>query len=145
MGSARSIVDEGNRAFNDHDIEGLLRLYSSDAEVRAPGQVARTSEEIRQFTNAWLQGFPDAKIEVVNVIEAGDVLVEEGICRGTHTGSFPTPMGDIPPTGKSVEGPFVDIFEIRDGKVVSDRLTFDRLQLMEQLGLMPQPAGATAG
>lgn len=48
-------------------------------------------------------------------------------------------MGDIPPTGRRTEGRYVDVFVIRDGKIVSDHLSFDGMELMEQLGLMPAP------
>jgi uncharacterized protein (TIGR02246 family) len=144
MGSAREVFEKGQKAFNAHDLEGIIEIYSQDAVATGPGGMEfRGHDAIREYTKGWLQGFPDAKLRDTNVIEAGDTIVEEGVFTGTHTGIFPTPMGDIPPTGKPVEGNYVDIFVIRDGKVVSDHLFFDRLELMEQLGLAPAPAGAT--
>ena len=143
MGSAREVYERGTKAFNDHDIDALMDVYADDAEFRGPGgMVARGKDAIRQFTEGWIQGFPDCKVTASKVIEADNHIVEEGVFTGTHTGVFPTPMGDIPPTGRSVSGAYVDVFEIRDGKLVSDHLSFDRMELMEQLGLMPQPAGA---
>ena len=102
-------------------------------------------DAISQFTQGWFQGFPDATIRTDKYIEAGDTIVQEGVFTGTHTGVFPTPMGDIPPTGKRVEGRFADVFVVKDGKFVSDHLFFDRMDMMEQLGLVPAPAGAAAG
>ena len=143
MGSTRDVWERGQKAFNDHDLEGLLNLYSDDAEFTGPGgMTARGRDQIRQFTQGWFQGFPDAKLEAINVITTDTHVVEEGVFIGTHTGVFPTPQGDIPPTGRAVRGPYMDIFEIRDGKVISDHLSFDRMELMEQLGLVPQPAAA---
>ncbi len=143
MGSARDVFKQGQQAFNAHDLDGIINQYSEDAELTGPGGMeVKGRDAIREYTRGWLQGFPDAKLREINVIEAGDIIVEEGIFTGTQTGVFPTPMGDIPPTGKPVEGKFVDIFVIKDGKVVSDHLTFDRLELMEQLGLVPAAAGA---
>ena len=145
MGTPREVFDRGHALFNKHDVDGLLEIYSDDAELKGPGGMTfKGKAEIAQFTRGWIQGFPDCLTKSTNVIEAGNYIVEEGIFTGTHSGVFPTPMGDIPPTGKRVEGPYVDVFEIREGKVVSDRLTFDRLQLMEQLGLVPEPAAAGA-
>jgi uncharacterized protein (TIGR02246 family) len=146
MGSAREVVERGNTLFNAHDLDGVTEMYAPDAEFIGPGDmVLKGRDAIRQFTQGWFQGFPDARITVKNTYLDGSTVIEEGTFSGTHTGVFPTPMGDIPPTGRRVEGPFVDIFEIRDDQVVSDRLSFDRMQLMEQLGLMPAPAGAAAG
>jgi hypothetical protein len=67
-----------------------------------------------------------------------------GTFTGTHTGVFSTPTGDIPPTGRKVEGPYVNIFDLEGDKVVRNRLTFDRLDLLEKLGLAPVPAMAAS-
>ncbi|MGA8014332.1 MAG: nuclear transport factor 2 family protein [Candidatus Dormiibacterota bacterium] len=143
MGSAREVFNQAHERFNAHDLDAIDDIYAEDAEFKGPGgMVFKGRAQIRQFTSGWFQGFPDCELRSLNVIEGGDTIVEEGLFIGTHTGVFPTPMGDIPPTGRRVEGAFVDVFEIRDGLIVADRLSFDRLELMEQLGLMPQPAGA---
>jgi ketosteroid isomerase-like protein len=46
-------------------------------------------------------------------------------------------MGDIPPTGRSVEVDYIQVLRFRDGKHVSFNLMFDRLTMLEQLGLVP--------
>jgi predicted ester cyclase len=89
-------------------------------------------------------GFPDAKVRSERLIVAGSTVIEEGIFTGTHTGVFSTPTGDIPPTGRKVEGPYVNIFDLEGDKVVRNRLTFDRLDLLEKLGLAPVPAMAAS-
>lgn len=145
MGTPRQVFDEAHRLFNAHDLDGIEAIYAEDAELRGPGDmVVKGTKAIREFTAGWFQGFPDCEMRTEKVVDCGDVVVEEGVFVGTHSGVFPTPMGDIPPTGRRLEGRFVDIFEVRDGRIVSDHLTFDRLELMEKLGLMPAPAGAGA-
>jgi predicted ester cyclase len=144
MANPKELVERGTKLFNAHDVEGLLELYAPHAEVHAPGgMVARGRNEIRKFTQSWIQGFPDAKVRSERQLVSGSTVIEEGIFTGTHTGAFPTPMGDIPPTGRRVEGPYVDIYDFEGERLVRDRLVFDRMQLMEQLGLAPVPAGAT--
>ena len=51
-------------------------------------------------------------------------------------------MGDIPPTGRSVEVDYIQVLRFRDGKHVSLNLMFDRLTMLEQLGLVPTSAAA---
>ena len=51
-------------------------------------------------------------------------------------------MGDIPPTGPSVEVDYIQILRFRDGKHVSFNLMSDRLTVLEQLGLIPTSAVA---
>jgi predicted ester cyclase len=143
MTNPKDLVERGTKLFNAHDVEGLLDLYAPHAEVHASGgMVAKGRTEIKKFTQSWIQGFPDVKLHSERLLVSGSTVIEEGIFIGTHTGAFPTPMGDIPPTGRRVEGPYVDIFDFEGEKIVRDRLVFDRMQLMEQLGLAPVPAGA---
>jgi hypothetical protein len=49
-------------------------------------------------------------------------------------------MGDIPPTGRSIAVDYVHVLRYRDGMHVSFNLMFDRLMMLEQLGLVPTPA-----
>ena len=141
MTNLKELVERGTKLFNAHDVDGLLDLYTPQAEVHASGgMVAKGRNEIKKFTQSWIQGFPDVKIRSERLLVSGSTVIEEGIFTGTHTGALPTPMGDIPPT---VEGPYVDIFDFEGERIVRDRLVFDRMELMEQLGLAPVPAGAT--
>jgi ketosteroid isomerase-like protein len=71
---------------------------------------------------------------------AGDVAVEEGTFTGTHRGVLHSPAGDIPPTGQPVAVPYVQVLRFRDGQHISFNLMFDRLLMLEQLGLIPAPA-----
>jgi hypothetical protein len=48
-------------------------------------------------------------------------------------------MGDIPPTGRSVALDYIQVLRFRDGTHVSFHLMFDRLLMLEQLGLTPAP------
>ena len=69
-----------------------------------------------------------------------DDVVELGTFSGTHTGVFHLPDGDIAPTGRAVKAQYVNVLSFRDGLFFAGELMFDRLTLLEQLGLVPQPA-----
>jgi predicted ester cyclase len=145
MANPKELVERGTKLFNAHDVDGLADLYAPSGQVLASGGlVAKGRDEIRKFQQSWFQGFPDAKVRSERLIVAGSTVVEEGTFTGTHTGVFPTPMGDIPPTGRKVDGPYVNIFDFEGDRVVRNRLTFDRLDLLEQLGLAPLPAMAAS-
>jgi len=73
---------------------------------------------------------------------AGDTAVTEATYSGTHTGTLRTPNGDIPATGKQVQGRQVAVQRVRDGLVWSEHLYFDQLEMLSSLGLAPQPAKA---
>jgi predicted ester cyclase len=81
-------------------------------------------------------------METARVFEIGDTAIAEGNFVGTHTGPLATPNGAVPATGRRMDLPFSDFFEVKDGKVISHRVYFDQMALMAQLGLLPEPAAA---
>ena len=93
-----------------------------------------------EFFSSWMSAFPDFHVEVHDVHFIDDVAVEEGTYSGTHNGVLRTPAGDIPPTGRAVTGEYIQVLRFRDGKHTSFNLSFDRLQMLEQLGVIPAPA-----
>ena len=145
MATIRELLDRGTAAFNAHDRAALEAMTADDAVLEAPGNMTvRGKAAGADFTASWWEAFPDAKVTIDASYTDGDVGVEEGTFTGTQNGVFKTPAGDVPPSGRSVVGKYINIFRARDGKVVRQRLLFDRLDLLEQLGLVPAAAGAAS-
>ena len=94
------------------------------------------------FFGSWFGAFPDAHVEVHDLHVLGDVAVEEGTFTGTHDGVLQSPTGAVPPTGRPVRLDYLQVLRFRDGRHVSFNLMFDRLPMLEQLGLVPAPAPA---
>jgi hypothetical protein len=94
------------------------------------------------FFGGWYSAFSDAHVEVHGAHFIDDIVIEEGTFTGTHDGVLRTPSGDFPPTGRAVSVPYVHTLRYRDGLHVSFSLLFDRLLMLEQLGLVPAPAAA---
>jgi len=139
----REVFERGTDAFNAHDLEGFAELLTDDVAFHGPGGVqgqGRTG--CADSYGVWLSAFPDGHVEVHRVHFFDDLALEEGTFSGTHTGVLRTPAGDIPPTGRSVNSDYVQILQFRDGRHASLNLMFDRLQMLEQLGLVPEPAAA---
>ncbi len=84
--------------------------------------------------------FPDMKVSEDYQVVAGDTAVTESTYSGTHTGTLRTPNGDIPATGKRVQGRQVSVQRIKDGKVWSEHLYFDQMEFLAALGLAPAPS-----
>jgi hypothetical protein len=53
-----------------------------------------------------------------------------------------SPAGEIAPTHKALNGRAVQIFRVEGETIAATRLYFDQVQVMTQLGLMPEPATA---
>jgi steroid delta-isomerase-like uncharacterized protein len=132
----REVFEKGTDAFNAHDIDRFAQLMADDVEFRAPGVSGRGKPACAAFYKSWLDAFSDGHVAVNKVEISGDFAVEEGTFTGTHKGVLKTPTGDIPATGKSVEVDYIQVIRFRQDKHASFNLSFDRLSLLEQLGLM---------
>jgi len=141
--TAREAFERGTATFNAHDLDGFTEVLADDVVFTAPGGVhGRGRTACAAFFGGWFAAFPNARVEVEAIHIIGDVAVEEGRFRGTQNGVLQAPTGDIPPTGRSVEVDYIQVLRFRDGKHVSFHLMFDRLAMLEQLGLVPTAAAA---
>jgi ketosteroid isomerase-like protein len=141
--TTREAFERGTDTFNAHDLEGFASVLADDVIFQAPGGMrGRGKAACVEFYGGWLAAFPDGHVEVHNVYFIGDVAVEEGTFSGTHNGVLHTPAGDIRPTGRAMSVEYIQVLRFRDGEHVSFNLAFDRLQMLEQLGLVPAPAPA---
>jgi len=127
---------------NANDLDKLASYTTPDAQITSVP--FETKASFRDDWGAWAQAFPDASIEVKTVIAEGDHVVAEVVGRGTHTGTLPGPTGDIPPTGRRIELPLVEVYRFREGKILEMRYYFDAFSFFRQLGLGAQKAGAEA-
>jgi len=80
--------------------------------------------------------FPDLSATVDEQVAEGDKVVSRVTMSGTHEGEF---MG-VPATGKSFTIPGVSIWEVIDGQLISEWVSWDSMSMMQQLGLLPAPA-----
>ncbi len=135
MSEALQVAERLDAAFNAQDPEA--RPWQVDAEVVMPGVHASGRDEIRQFERAFWEAFPDVQLRIQRQVADGSLVAGEGILTGTHTGVFRTPQGEVPPTGRRVELPYMRIIEVDGGEVASEHLYFDQLGLLAQLGLAP--------
>lgn len=139
--TAREAFERGTDTFNAHDLDGFASVVADEVTFQTPGGMrGQGKPACVEFYGSWMSAFPDAHVEVHDVHFIGDVAVEEGTFSGTHNGVLRTPTGDIPPTGHAVSIEYIQVLRFRDGEHVSFNLAFDRLQMLEQLGLVPTPA-----
>ncbi|HXA30386.1 MAG TPA: ester cyclase [Candidatus Angelobacter sp.] len=144
MATVQELFARSEKAFNDHDRAAMEALCADDAVLNAPGDMTATGrKDVCDFLESWWQAFPDAHTTLRDVHYSGDTFIEVGTFHGTQDGVFNTPMGDIASTHRPVSCEYVNICRCNAETVASQYLVFDRLQLLEQLGLIPAPA-ATA-
>jgi predicted ester cyclase len=138
--TVRGAFERGTHTFNTHDLTGFAEVLEDDVVFSAPGGISgKGKSACLEFYGGWLQAFPDAHVEVHHVHFIDDIAVEEGTFSGTHDGVLHTPAVDIPPTGRAVSLDYIQVLRFRHGRHASFNLVFDRLLMLEQLGLFPAP------
>ncbi|HET7037474.1 MAG TPA: ester cyclase [Thermomicrobiaceae bacterium] len=130
---ARRFLDE---AFNQGRLEVIDEIIAPDAVDHdpAPGQ-APGAAGVRQAVSMFRAAFPDLRIELHDQVAQGDLVCNRWTIHGTHQGEL---MG-IPPTGKRVQVPGIDIVRVAQGKLVEHWATLDQVGMLQQLGVMPAP------
>jgi ketosteroid isomerase-like protein len=141
--TTREAFEKGTQTFNAHDIDGFAEVLADDVVFEAPGGMRGEGKAACvEFYGSWFTAFPNAHVEINGLHIVDDVAVEEGTFTGTHDGVLHSPMGEVPPTGRSVKVDYIQVLRFHDGKHCLFNLMFDRLLMLEQLGLMPAPATA---
>lgn len=91
--------------------------------------------ELREHILMYEAGFPRYEMIPEDMIEEGSKVAVRMTVRATHKNTFM----DIPATGKRISLPLMIIYEIQNGKIIHNWMSYDRMAFMEQLGVM-QPA-----
>jgi predicted ester cyclase len=79
--------------------------------------------------------FPDIHRSVEALVAEDDQVVAVLSTHGTNTGPFP---GGQPPTGKAASWGSMQLYKIKDGRIISAIFCSDQLGIRRQLGLVPE-------
>ena len=118
------------------DIDGFGALLADDfvEHEETPG-LAPTKDGVLQFFRMYRAAFSDLRLEAGDVIASGDKVVVRATATGTNDGEF---MG-MPPTGKRIEVPLIDIHRFGDDGLAREHWgVVDMLAMMQQLGVVPE-------
>jgi steroid delta-isomerase-like uncharacterized protein len=84
---------------------------------------------VKQFFAMFRDAFPDAAVEIDDLVADGDSVAVATTLTGTHEGEL---MG-LAPTGRKVSVTGIDMLRIDGGKIVEHRGLTDIVGLMRQL------------
>jgi steroid delta-isomerase-like uncharacterized protein len=136
---AKALVARAYEAFNNRDFAAYAELFTADADTWATdGSMVSGVQNIAGWDMAWVDAYPDANITSSQMVAQGSFVVSENRFTGTHEGTIAAASGDeIPATGNQVDVPYVAVFEIEDGKLKHQRIYYNSMDMLEQLGQMP--------
>ncbi|MFI2378703.1 nuclear transport factor 2 family protein [Streptomyces sp. NPDC018964] len=140
MESNEKIIREAYRLAEGDvlDGDGFLALFTEDGSFNdmSTSQSFR-GEQIPQVIAGLARSFPDVHRELLEVHVFGDVVAVELRIQGTHLGGFPTPVGEIPPTGNRIDVPAADLWYLRDGKIERFNCYNSMNVWLDQIGVHP--------
>lgn len=123
-------------------LEGLDAVVDPDIQFHSSfaGEVVGR-DGFRQVLLGLLTAFPDHHVSIEDMLVDGDKVTVRHTHHGTHQG----PFGAIPPTGKTIAVPGIEILRVKAGRIVEFWHLDDFLGLLQQLGVVPslaEPAAA---
>jgi steroid delta-isomerase-like uncharacterized protein len=131
------IVREHMESENEHDYETTMGTFHHPRyELIATGEVHDGDAEVREYFRVTRTAFPDQRNELLGLHHTGEGVWVEFKLKGTHTG----PLRGFPPTGRSFEAQMAAFFVFDDVAIVCERVYFDQLTIMRQLGIAHDPA-----
>jgi len=126
-------------AFNSHDVEKILSLYTNDCTIEevATEEVYHGIQEARKYFSEMFKSFPDIKMEFKTDFKADDWAANEWVVTGTNTGNLKlmenTP--EMPPTNKKFNFKGATILYYQGDKVNRQTGYWSLATFMQQLGL----------
>jgi predicted ester cyclase len=115
----------------------LDEICTPDIVVHDPlAGESRSLEAFKGLFAFFRHAFPEQRSELLQSVAEGDYVALLHIHHAVNTGSF----NGLPPTGRAVVVPGVELFRFERGKI-AEFWRFDAdLSLMMQLGAVPAPA-----
>jgi steroid delta-isomerase-like uncharacterized protein len=136
-----AVVREHMESENVHDFDTTIGTFDHPRyEIVPTGDVYDGEAEVRRYFAETRTAFPDQRNELISLRHAEDAVIVEFDLLGTHLG----PLRSLPPTGRSFRCRMTAFFLFEGERIVCERVYFDQVSILRQLGLAHDP-GSLAG
>jgi ketosteroid isomerase-like protein len=100
------------------DLEGWIDLFTPDGvfvdnSVGATYRGRGLADPVRNYGTA----FSNMHRELYRIYVDGNVVLVQLALQGIHDGPLQLPFGELSATGKQMDAPCCDVFELEDGKI----------------------------
>ena len=121
---------------NHHDFDTTIETFEHPRYELVPtGDVFDGEQEVRAYFAESRTAFPDQRNELIALHHADDAVIVEFDLLGTHLG----PLRALPPTGRSFRCRMTAYFLFEGDGLICERVYFDQLTIIRQLGLAHEP------
>jgi predicted ester cyclase len=126
-----ALIERFHRTLLDSREIGAIDEFVADdfASHSTPPGLPEGIAGVRSFFEILKDAFPDADLEIEQLVADGDWVAVASRLTGTHTGSL---MG-VEATGRRASVAMIDLVRVADGRIVEHRGLTDTVGLMRQL------------
>jgi ketosteroid isomerase-like protein len=131
------IIRTAYQIAEDKDLEGWLAAFTDAGTFtdESIGVTYRGRDRALPVEN-YARAFPDMHRELYRVYVTGDIVVVQLALQGTHHGPLSLGDGTLEPTGKRMDAPCCDVFELVDGKIERFDCYPSGTVILTQLGVL---------
>ena len=131
-GNEAAVREYFDHVWSKGEIERLDHLLAPAYVNHTPsfGRPPPGPEGLKPIVVALRAAFPDLHYTIEDIIATPDHVVARVRMQGTHLG----PLGDLQPTGRSIDVLQINIERFENGRIVEHWRVTDELALMKQLG-----------
>jgi steroid delta-isomerase-like uncharacterized protein len=125
------------------DLEAWIDAFTPDG-VFTDNSVGASyrGRELADVVQNYGTAFSDMHRELYQIYADGNVVVVQLALQGTHDGPLQLPFGVLPATGKRMDAPCCDVFELQDGKIKRFDCYPEGSIIFAQLGVLTNLEGA---
>jgi len=130
---ARKQIDAGAA----RDWQTLRSLYAANVRYVDPNGESQGVDAAINSLERTLKPFGKVTVAIVKVYEGKDYAVAEWTMSAINSAEITLADGSqVPPTDNEVNLNMVTIYDVKDGKIVSERNYYDALAMYGSLGLL---------
>lgn len=129
----KHVVTKWVEAYNNHDVERLIELYHEKIiNIQQPyPHPVQGRDGMRATFQRIFQSFPDIHLDIEKLLEQEDGVVIEWKFSGSMQGDF----AGHSPTGRRFTMRGCEVFQFREGRIISQHGYWDKQTMFGQLGI----------
>ena len=138
MADNEQIVRQAYKIAEDMDMAAWSAAFTEDGTFtdESVGVTWRGPSELPEQVENYARAFPDMHRELYQLYVSGDIVVVQLALQGTHLGPLHLPDGTLRPTGKRMDAPCCDVFELAAGKIKRFDCYPEGSVILTQLGVI---------
>jgi steroid delta-isomerase-like uncharacterized protein len=139
MLTPKELGDKQIAAALSRDWDALRRLYADGVQYVDPDGEVRGSEAAIERLRSQEEALSDMRFRIESFVADERRAVAEWVLTATNSDPLTMPDGTtVPATNRMLSVRMTTIYDMRDGRIISERNYWDNLALYTQLGLLSE-------